>query len=84
MPDIDPASLHRPDTLQTSLNPSALSLSKPNALSTTAPAPKASKVAVATGPQRVDIEPIYTSLKAAIGERWLDYKKALGKFIIGM
>ena len=83
MPDIDPTSLHQPESIQTSLNPSALSLTKPNAISTTAPAPKTSKTITALGPQRVDIEPIYTSLKAAIGENWLEYKKAIGKFVIG-
>lgn len=83
MPDIDPPSLHQLDPLQTSLNPSSLSLSKPNAVSATAPPLKPSKASSASASQRVDIEPIYTNLKAAIGEHWAAYKEAVGKYVIG-
>ena len=82
MPDIDPSTLNRPDPIQTSLNPSSLSLSKPNAISAPPPASKAVKV-VNTGLQRIDLEPIYTSLKAAVGENWTGYKEAIGRFVLG-
>lgn len=32
---------------------------------------------------RVDIEPIYTQLKTALGDHWIDYKAALGAFVLG-
>ena len=83
MPDIDPSALNRPEPIQTSLNPSSLSLSKPNGISAPLPASKAAKT-VTTGLQRIDLEPIYTSLKAAAGEHWVGYKEAIGRFVIGM
>lgn len=33
---------------------------------------------------RVDIEPIYTQLKGALGDGWTDYKTALSAFVLGM
>ncbi|KAL9103305.1 MAG: hypothetical protein Q9163_001647 [Psora crenata] len=81
MPDIDPSALNRPDPTQTSLNPSNLSISKPNGVPVPAPASKAAK-AVNTGLQRFDLEPVYTSLKAAIGEHWAGYKEAVGRFVL--
>ena len=33
---------------------------------------------------RIDTEPIYTQLKAAIGEHWTDYKAAVNSFVLGM
>lgn len=32
---------------------------------------------------RVDLEPIYTQLKAALGDHWADYKAAISAFILG-
>ncbi|TKX20067.1 SAGA-type complex-like protein [Elsinoe australis] len=32
---------------------------------------------------RIDTEPIYTQLKAAIGDNWSDYKNALSSFLLG-
>ncbi|KAF2157878.1 hypothetical protein K461DRAFT_290149 [Myriangium duriaei CBS 260.36] len=32
---------------------------------------------------RIDTEPIYAALKAAIGEHWTDYKTALSSFLLG-
>lgn len=33
---------------------------------------------------RVDLEPIYTQLKAALGDQWADYKAAVNAFVLGM
>ncbi|KAK4540350.1 hypothetical protein LTR36_009307 [Oleoguttula mirabilis] len=33
--------------------------------------------------QRVDLEPIYTQLKAALGEGWTEYKAAVNAFVLG-
>lgn len=33
---------------------------------------------------RVDLEPVYTQLKGALGDQWNDYKAAVGQFICGM
>ena len=32
---------------------------------------------------RVDIEPLYTSLKSAIGDNWATYKDGVSRFILG-
>ena len=32
---------------------------------------------------RVDLEPIYTQLKAALGDQWADYKAAVNNFVCG-
>ena len=80
MPDIDPAALSRLDSVATA-NPSALSLSKINGVSAL-PVQKATKT-VSTA-QRIDLEPLYTSLKAAIGDNWGKYKEAISLFVLGM
>jgi transcriptional coactivator HFI1/ADA1 len=74
-----------------SLDPSALTViapppltplvSKANGVSSQS-AQKAAKP-VSTAP-RVDLEPLYTSLKASIGEFWAEYKEAIGLFVIGI
>lgn len=33
---------------------------------------------------RVDLEPIYTQLKAALGEQWGPYKEAINAFMLGV
>ena len=33
---------------------------------------------------RVDLEPIYTQLKGALGDHWADYKVAVNNFVCGM
>ena len=84
MPDIDPSNFYSTEPPQ-SLNPSSLSLTKPNAAAiTAAAAQKASKTDKDKAQQRIDIEPIYTQLKSAIGEKWADYKETLGLFALGM
>lgn len=32
---------------------------------------------------RVDLEPIYIQLKAALGDQWTDYKAAVNAFVLG-
>ncbi len=80
MPDIDPAALSRPDPIAT-INPSNTSLSKANGVSAI-PTQKAAKPASTA--QRIDLEPLYTSLKAAIGDNWAKYKEAISLFVLGM
>ena len=79
MPDIDPAALSRSDSLITA-NPASLSLPKANGI-TSQPSLKAIKT-VNTA-QRIDLEPLYTSLKTAIGDNWGIYKDALSLFVSG-
>ena len=79
MPDIDPAALSRSDSL-TIANPSSLSLKQLNGVSAL-PSQKATKSA--NSAQRIDLEPLYTSLKVAIGDNWGKYKEAISLFIIG-
>ncbi|GAB1315129.1 hypothetical protein MFIFM68171_05339 [Madurella fahalii] len=78
MVDINPAALSRPSiSLSTpilsnkSINVSVPSIHK---------APKTSQLI----PARVDLEPIYTKLKASIGaEQWSTYKESITNFLIG-
>ncbi|KAI2606487.1 transcriptional regulator of RNA polII, SAGA, subunit-domain-containing protein [Hypoxylon fragiforme] len=76
MPDIDPAALSRP----------SVSLSTPTLKSITVSAPTSQKVTKTSQiiPARIDIEPLYTALKSAIGnEQWNTYKEATTQFILG-
>lgn len=76
MPDIDPAALSRPSIISTTpiLPPKTLSSSAPNV----------SKVSKAQHiPARIDIEPLYTALKTAIGEHWGTYKESVSLFVMG-
>ncbi|KAL2131508.1 hypothetical protein VTI74DRAFT_4950 [Chaetomium olivicolor] len=78
MVDINPAALSRPSISITtpvlakqSINVSIPSLHK---------APKTSQLI----PARIDLEPIYTALKASIGaEQWPTYKESITNFLIG-
>ncbi|KAL8840902.1 MAG: hypothetical protein Q9170_001095 [Blastenia crenularia] len=79
MPDIDPAALSRSDSVQTSI-PNPLNLSKINGSSLPSSA-KPQKTTNAA--QRIDLEPLYTNLKAAIGDNWGRYKDAISLFILG-
>jgi transcriptional coactivator HFI1/ADA1 len=78
MPDIDPAALSRP----------AVSLSTPTlankTLSITAPGSgKPVKISQII-PARIDLEPLYTALKATIGaDQWLIYKESTAEFLTG-
>lgn len=78
MPDIDPAALSRP----------SISLSTPTLASKTitVSAPGSQKVIKTSQiiPPRIDLEPLYTGLKAAIpSEQWLVYKESTTQFLIG-
>ncbi|KAI1483001.1 transcriptional regulator of RNA polII, SAGA, subunit-domain-containing protein [Daldinia eschscholtzii] len=76
MPDIDPAALSRP----------SVSLSTPTLKSITVSAPSTQKVTKTSQiiPARIDLEPLYTALKSAIGnEQWNTYKESTTQFILG-
>ena len=78
MPDIDPAALSRP----------SISLSTPTLASKTitVSAPGSQKIIKTSQiiPPRIDLEPLYTALKAAIpSEQWLVYKESISQFLIG-
>ncbi|KAM0089195.1 hypothetical protein ACP6JD_007462 [Aspergillus fumigatus] len=72
---IDPAALSRTDSAST-----ATASSK-----TAAPGPattqKSTKALISV--PRLDLEPIYTELKAAIGENWAEYKESTTLFLLG-
>ena len=74
-----------------SLNPADLTFNNPSSTSslqtkgnatTTQATPKA-KAAPNAAP-RIDLEPLYTNLKAAIAEYFTEYKEALSLFLLGM
>ncbi|OAQ97328.1 hypothetical protein LLEC1_01613 [Akanthomyces lecanii] len=74
MPDIDPAALSRPSNISTPL------LST-KSLSNFGSAQKAKSSQI---PGRIDLEPLYSELKQAIGaEHWQIYKEATTEFFIG-
>ncbi|KAJ8116699.1 hypothetical protein ONZ43_g4384 [Nemania bipapillata] len=77
MPDIDPAAL--------SSRPS-ISLSTPVLKTITVSTPATQKITKTSQiiPARIDLEPLYTTLKAAIGiEQWNIYKESTTQFILG-
>ncbi|KAI1199716.1 transcriptional regulator of RNA polII, SAGA, subunit-domain-containing protein [Nemania serpens] len=77
MPDIDPAAL--------SSRPS-VHLSTPVLKSITVSTPATQKITKTSQiiPARIDLEPLYTTLKIAIGpERWNAYKDATTQFMLG-
>ncbi|PYH47733.1 TADA1 family protein [Aspergillus saccharolyticus JOP 1030-1] len=71
---IDPATLSRSDSTST-----AITSSKGSAPS--APALQKSTKALISVP-RLDLEPVYTELKAAIGDQWAEYKEATALFLL--
>ncbi|KAL8760276.1 MAG: hypothetical protein Q9199_000175 [Rusavskia elegans] len=79
MPDIDPAALSRSDSGAPPI-PNPLNISKING----ATGHSSSKTQKTTNaPQRIDLEPLYTNLKAAIADNWGNYKEAISLFILG-
>lgn len=79
MPDIDPAALSRMDSTS-----QLVSIPLGNSKVNGATAPLSLKTTkFVTGVQRIDLEPIYTSLKSTIGDRWGDYKEAMSLFLLG-
>lgn len=78
MPDIDPAALSRP-----SVSLSTPILSNKTPAGSISGAPKIAKSSQII-PARIDLEPLYTALKAAIGnEKWAIYKESTTEFLIG-
>ncbi|KAF9770388.1 hypothetical protein IL306_012073 [Fusarium sp. DS 682] len=78
MPDIDPAALSRP-----SVSLSTPILSNKTLTGSVSGAPKIAKSSQII-PARIDLEPLYTALKAAIGnEKWTTYKESTTEFLIG-
>lgn len=78
MVDINPAALSRPSiSLSTPvLSKQSINVSVPSIHK----APKTSQLI----PARIDLEPIYTALKASIGaEQWSTYKESITNFLIG-
>lgn len=73
---IDPAALSRADAAST-----AIASSKGSAANT--PATQKSTKALISVP-RLDLEPAYTELKAAIGDNWAEYKQSTALFLLGM
>jgi transcriptional coactivator HFI1/ADA1 len=71
----------RPDTITVSTSsPIVSSKSLPSA----APAVKPAGKPTVTAP-RIDLEPLYTALKSAVGDAdWTIYKEAIRCFVIGM
>lgn len=72
---IDPAALSRPDAAS-----AALASSK--AAAGVSATQKTTKALISV--PRLDLEPIYTELKAAIGDHWAEYKQSTGLFLLGM
>ncbi|MCJ1424836.1 transcriptional coactivator hfi1/ADA1 [Sticta canariensis] len=79
MPDIDPAALSRSHTIS---GPITASLTNSKLNGASAPLPLKTTKSPNTA-QRIDLEPLYTSLKAAIGEHWANYKEAISFFLLG-
>lgn len=77
---IDPASLSRTDSITST---TAAAAAAKAAASTSGPATQKSTKALISVP-RLDLEPIYTELKAAIGDNWTEYKQAITHFLLGM
>ncbi|KAI9812602.1 MAG: transcriptional coactivator hfi1/ADA1 [Pycnora praestabilis] len=79
MPDIDPAALSRQDSVS---GPSATAVASSKSLAMAAPAAQKAGKSVNTA-QRIDLEPLYTALKSAVGEYWGEYKDSISLFVMG-
>ena len=79
MPDIDPAALTRSDSFSQALNQPIISTKLNGIIGGSLQ--KSSKAS--TSAQRVDLEPLYTSLKGSIGEHWAEYKETISLFVLG-
>lgn len=69
------------------MNPADLTLPtiSPSLTAKTLPTPQSSTQKNGKAPvPRVDLEPIYTQLKAALGDGWAEYKAAVNAFVLGM
>ena len=77
MPDIDPAALSRAAT-------GSGDAVTPLISSKTILPPSITKAKASNHvPPRIDLEPLYTALKGAIGENWATYKEAVSSFMMG-
>jgi len=88
MVDINPAALSRPSiglsTPSFSGKPGSVNVSGPSSASASVPPTHSKPQKTSLVPPRIDLEPIYTTLKAAIGaEQWLVYKETLTNFLTG-
>jgi len=72
---IDPAALSRTDSASATITSSKSTA--PNGITH-----KSTKALISV--PRLDLEPIYTELKAAIGPKWTEYKEATTLFLLGM
>ncbi|KAI9368946.1 transcriptional regulator of RNA polII, SAGA, subunit-domain-containing protein [Aspergillus egyptiacus] len=72
---IDPAALSRNDSASAAITTSKSAVPS-------APANQKSTKALISVP-RLDLEPIYTELKAAIGDKWTEYKETTTLFLLG-
>ncbi|KAL3471709.1 transcriptional regulator of RNA polII, SAGA, subunit-domain-containing protein [Aspergillus californicus] len=72
---IDPAALSRPDSA------SAAITSTKSSPPTATPTQKSTKALISV--PRLDLEPIYTELKTAVGDKWTEYKEATTLFLLG-
>ena len=73
---VDPGALSRPSISSTT------PILPPKASNGATSAQKVVKPVVAL-PPRIDLEPLYIGLKAAIGDNWASYKESLALFIMG-
>lgn len=93
---IDPAALYRNDATNGTNNNNPASSSAPASGSTasktvggsntgggSSSSSKSGRGGLISVP-RLDLEPVYTELKAAIGEHWAEYKQAVALFLLGM
>ncbi|PYI01070.1 WD40 repeat-like protein [Aspergillus sclerotiicarbonarius CBS 121057] len=72
---IDPAALSRTDSASTTI------ASSKSTAPSAPPTQKSTKALISV--PRLDLEPIYTELKAAIGDNWAEYKEATTLFLLG-
>lgn len=73
---IDPAALSRADAASASI------ASSKGAAANALASQKSTKALISV--PRLELEPAYTELKAAIGDHWAEYKTATALFLLGM
>lgn len=74
---IDPAALSRADAAAST----AIASSKGSASNAPATQKSSSKALISV--PRLDLEPAYTELKAAVGDHWTEYKQSTALFLLG-
>jgi hypothetical protein len=73
--DIDPTALSRPISTTPILPPKTISTTVVTAVKPSKPSGHV--------PPRIDLEPLYTALKTAIGDHWGTYKDSINLFVMG-